>query len=73
MLVSEAFSYSLVKQKKNMDTCVEFKSDLFKPFLSEAAQVNPDYYGAELAWWLSRELAIKGVETTYPKSSALNS
>lgn len=49
-----------------MDICVDFKSDLFKPFLSEEAQVNPECYGAELAWWLSRELAAKGVETSYP-------
>lgn len=50
----------------NMDTCVDFKSDLFEPFLSEEAQVNPLCYGAELAWWLSYELAKRGVETSYP-------
>ncbi len=50
-----------------MDTCVDFKSELFKPFLSEEAQVNPNVYGAELAWWLARELALHGVETTYPE------
>lgn len=49
-----------------MKTCVDFKSELFKPFLSEDAQVNPHVYGAELAWWLCRELAIEGIETTYP-------
>ena len=49
-----------------MDTCVDFRSPLFKPFLSEEAQVNPGCYGAELAWWLSRELAERGVETSYP-------
>lgn len=49
-----------------MDTCVEFKSDLFEPVLSEDAQVNPQCYGAELAWWLSQELAKRGVETSYP-------
>jgi hypothetical protein len=51
-----------------MDTCVEFSSNLFKPFLSEEAQVNPECYGAELAWWLSRELAARGIETSYPNS-----
>ncbi len=49
-----------------MDTCVDFESKLFSPFLSEDCQVNPHVYGAELAWWLSRELASEGVETTYP-------
>ena len=51
-----------------MDTCVEFESRLFAPFLSEEGQVNPQVYGAELAWWLSRELAQEGVETSYPNS-----
>jgi len=50
-----------------VNTCVDFRSDLFKPFLSEDAQVNPGRYGAELAWWLSRELAQRGVETSYPQ------
>jgi hypothetical protein len=49
-----------------MDTCVEFKSSLFKPFLSDDAQVIPMVYGADLAWWLSRVLAKRGVESTYP-------
>ena len=30
--------------------------------------MNPQVYGAELAWWLSRELAQEGVETSYPNS-----
>ena len=47
-----------------MDTCVDFESRLFAPFLSEEGQVNPQVYGAELAWWLSRELAQEGVETS---------
>ncbi|KAF1081789.1 MAG: hypothetical protein GQF41_1429 [Candidatus Rifleibacterium amylolyticum] len=50
-----------------MNSCVDFKSDIFKPFLSDDAQVNPGRLGAELAWWLSRELAQKGVETSYPQ------
>lgn len=49
-----------------MDKCVTFESHLFEPFLSEEKQVNPCVYGAELAWWLSKELASEGVETTYP-------
>lgn len=49
-----------------MDKCVTFESHLFEPFLSEDKQVNPCVYGAELAWWLSKELASEGVETTYP-------
>ena len=51
-----------------MDTCVEFESRLFTPFHSEEGQVNPQVYGAELAWWLSRELAQEGVEASYPNS-----
>lgn len=51
-----------------MDTCVDFESQIFRPFLSEEGQVNPFVYGAELAWWLSRELASEGVETTYPNN-----
>lgn len=49
-----------------MDTCVEFTSDIFRPVLSEVSQVNPQVYGAELAWWLCQELARIGIETTYP-------
>lgn len=49
-----------------MDNNVDFRSELFKPFLSEDAQVNPECYGAELSWWLSKQLALKGVETSYP-------
>lgn len=55
-----------VKHRRSMDTCVDFSSDLFKPFLSDDAQVNPGCYGAELAWWLTKKLAGKGVETSYP-------
>lgn len=51
-----------------MDTCVYFESNIFEPFLSEEAQVNPSVYGAELAWWLSRELASEGIETAYPNN-----
>lgn len=49
-----------------MNTAVTFRSTRFRPFLSEEAQVNPGVYGAELAWWLARELAARGFETSYP-------
>lgn len=45
---------------------VEFTSDKFHPYLPEDAQVNPGVYGFELATWLSRALAGKGVVTSYP-------
>lgn len=44
-----------------------FDAALFKPFLSDDAQVNPGRYGAELAFWLARALALRGVETSYPE------
>jgi hypothetical protein len=50
-----------------MDTTVDFESKLFHPFLPEDSQVNPQIYGAELAFWLSRKLAEKGVFTSYPE------
>ena len=50
-----------------MKTIATFTSDQFKPFLPEAAQVNPNRYGAELAFWLSRKLSGKGVVTSYPQ------
>jgi hypothetical protein len=49
-----------------MKTSVNFKSDLFKPFLPEESQVNPGRYGAELAYWLSKKLSEKGIFTSYP-------
>ena len=50
-----------------MKTLVTFTSQRFTPFLPEDSQVNPGYYGAELAWWLSRQLAAEGVVTSYPE------
>lgn len=47
-------------------TSVNFTSSLFKPFLPENSQVNPHVYGAELAYWLSENLAKKNIFTTYP-------
>ena len=49
-----------------MATEVDFNSEAFTPILPEDSQVNPEYYGAELAWWLCRILAERGVYTAYP-------
>ncbi|MGR8978739.1 MAG: hypothetical protein ACU84H_01430 [Gammaproteobacteria bacterium] len=49
-----------------MEISVAFNSELFKPFLPEDSQVNPQVYGAELTFWLSKQLAAKGVVTSYP-------
>ena len=45
-----------------------FRTDLFKPYLPEDAQVNPNVLGFELADWLSRELASRGTVTSYPNA-----
>lgn len=45
-----------------------FRSDLFKPYLPDDAQVNPNVLGFELALWLSRELAAAGTVTSYPNA-----
>ena len=47
---------------------VEFQSEQFAPILPEDSQVNPEVYGAELAFWLCAELACCGVVTSYPQS-----
>ena len=49
-----------------METSVDFESRMFRPYLPEEAQVNPGVFGAELAFWLSRQLAQRGVTTSYP-------
>jgi hypothetical protein len=51
-----------------METSVDFESNLFNPFLPEEDQVNPGVFGAELAWWLARQLAQRGVATSYPQN-----
>jgi len=51
-----------------MKTSVDFHSEIFRPYLPDEAQVNPGRYGAELAFWLSRHLAERGVMTSYPQS-----
>jgi hypothetical protein len=45
-----------------------FQSDLFRPYLPDDAQVNPNVLGFELAHWLSRELATRGLPTSYPNA-----
>ena len=45
-----------------------FKSEYLAPALPEDSQVNPGVYGAELAFWLSAELARAGVATSYPSA-----
>ena len=47
---------------------VEFTSELFSPVLPEDSQVNPEVYGAELAYWLCVELAKRGIVTSYPSN-----
>jgi hypothetical protein len=49
-----------------METSVDFKSVMFSPYLPDDAQANPGVFGAELAFWLSRRLARRGVMTSYP-------
>ncbi|MGZ8215910.1 hypothetical protein [Methylomagnum sp.] len=44
----------------------EFSSDKFLPYLPEECQANPGVYGFELACWLARALAKRGVVTSYP-------
>ena len=45
---------------------IEFSTDKFLPYLPEESQQNPGAYGFELAHWLSRQLAERGVITGYP-------
>lgn len=45
-----------------------FRSDRFSPALPEECQVNPEVYGAELAYWLGAALAREGLATSYPES-----
>ena len=44
----------------------EFRSSRFRPVLPDDRHVNAAVYGAELAYWLSLELAQRGVVTSYP-------
>ena len=53
-----------------MDSLVdiaEFTAASLAPRLPESCQVNPEVYGAELAYWLSAELAHRGIVTSYPE------
>lgn len=47
---------------------VEFRSEMFSPFLPEESQVNPEVYGAELAYWVSEQLAKRECAPMYPGS-----
>ena len=49
-----------------METEVEFTSTAFEPILPEELQVNPECYGAELAWWLCQKLVAEDVLVAYP-------
>lgn len=51
-----------------MKTSVDFECENFQPYLPEDMQVNPNVYGAELAYWLSEKLAGKGFFCGYPQS-----
>lgn len=57
-------SYS--REMGGLQDIVTFHSARFVPILSEECQVNPEVYGAELAFWLTIELAHQGVMTSYP-------
>jgi len=50
----------------NLRDIVQFRSDSLGPVLSEECQVNPQVYGAELAYWLCPELGRMGIHTSYP-------
>ena len=45
-----------------------FESDRFRPYLPDDCQVNPNVLGFELAIWLSKTLAERGLITSYPVS-----
>lgn len=47
---------------------LRFSTSLFRPFLPDARQVNPNVLGYELAHWLARELAQREIFTSYPQS-----
>jgi len=53
---------------KNLQDIAEFQSVRFSPVLPEDCQVNPQVYGAELAFWLCIELAKHDVATSYPNA-----
>ena len=50
-----------------MREIVEFETEMFAPVLPEDSQVNPQVYGAELAYWLCADLQKRGVTTSYPE------
>ena len=56
-----------VNEMKESRDVAEFRSRKFAPILPEECQVNPQVYGAELAFWLCSELARRQVVTSYPQ------
>lgn len=50
----------------NLVDIAEFTAESLSPRLPESSQVNPEVYGAELAFWLATELARENVATSYP-------
>ena len=46
----------------------EFTAESLAPTLPEVCQVNPNVYGAELAYWLGTALAKRGIVTSYPQA-----
>ena len=50
-----------------MRDIVEFEAEMFARVLPEDSQVNPQVYGAELAYWLCADLQKSGVTTSYPE------
>ena len=53
---------------KSLRDIAQFRSLKFAPVLPDDSQVNPQRYGAELAYWLCTELARRGTVTSYPNA-----
>lgn len=62
-----AYERGVVSAQDDLMDLVELRTDRFAPFLPDDAQVNPGVYGAELAYWMARKLASRGVITSYPQ------
>lgn len=61
------FNFTLNSMSSLRDIA-QFRSEHFRPVLPEDCQVNPQVYGAELAYWLCTELAQRGIATSYPSA-----
>lgn len=53
---------------KSLRDIAQFRSLKFASVLPDDSQVNPQTYGAELAYWLCMELARRGTVTSYPNA-----